>query len=457
MSVRRRSARAIAAGTALALVPALFASVGTASATTTARAALVAPALVSYDSAQARISTVLPVRVAKLPALDKAPGIYVSDAWTGSVAYRRNATAPMRSASTMKLVTAASTLRLLGTDHRFPTRVVTGRAPLEVVLVGGGDPLLTSAQLTGLARRTAVALAARAPAAPAPGSTAGTPAPFTVSVRLDDTLYAPPSAASGWRDTYVPTEVAPVRPLIRDLRNEWDGAKSTAVWFTGKVQTELRALLAARTDLAPAATYAGRRAATPDATEVARTQGSTTADVLRYMLLWSDNDVAEMMFRNNAIAADHSATWNGGIATALETLAALKVDTTGWIVRDGSGLSRYDRVTAQGLSQLLRRAVSPKHPALKPLRSYLPVGGVSGTLQKSYGRYDTSPTSCAVGRVWGKTGSLFDTISLAGYSLGADGRLKVFTVLVHRTSYAWSGLTVRRSADRVAATATGCY
>jgi len=276
-------------------------------------------------------------------------------------------------------------------------------------------------------------------------------------VRLDDTLYPAPSAAPGWRSSYQPYEVAPVRPLIRDLRNEWDGAKSAAVWFAGRLQSELVAALASRPDLSPTASYRGRLAAPAGAPEVARFSGNTSGAILRYMLLWSDNDVAEMMFRNNAIAAGRGAGWTDASRTAIETLTALGVSTTGWTVHDGSGLSRWDRLTARGLAALLRRAASPSFPALAPLRSYLPVGGVSGTLQRSYGRYDTSPTSCAAGKVWGKTGSLFDTIALAGYSLGADGKLKVYSVLVHRTDYSWSGLTVRRSVDRIAATATGCY
>ena len=53
--------------------------------------------------------------------------------------------------------------------------------------------------------------------------------------------------------------------------------------------------------------------------------------------------------------------------------------------------------------------------------------------------------------------AMFDTIGLAGYARGTDGRLKAFAVLVHRSGETYSKLTVRQSVDRVAATATGCY
>jgi D-alanyl-D-alanine carboxypeptidase/D-alanyl-D-alanine-endopeptidase (penicillin-binding protein 4) len=418
------------------------------------RGAVVAPSLVPYESAQARLRYLLPRRAAALPALDRAPAIYVADASTGAVGYRRNWTTQMRGASTMKLLTAATTLRLMGTDRTFPTVVRTGRTSREVVIVGGGDPLLSSAQLDTLAVRTAAKLAALVPAAPVTPPASPTPVAFTV--RLDDTLFAAPTAAAGWRSTYLPTEVMPVRPLVRDLRNSWDGAKSAAQWFTARVDLALKKQLAARTDLAPSVGYAGRLKAPAASTVVSQITGNSSGAILKYMLLWSDNDVAEMMFRNNALAAAHTATWAGGIATARETLAALRIPATEWTIRDGSGLSREDRMTANGLAALLRRAASPNYPALAPLRTYLPVGGVSGTLSRAYHRYDTAPTSCARGKVWGKTGSLFDTIALAGYARGADGRLKVFVTLVHRTR-SYDGLTVRRSADRIAATATGCY
>jgi D-alanyl-D-alanine carboxypeptidase/D-alanyl-D-alanine-endopeptidase (penicillin-binding protein 4) len=42
------------------------------------------------------------------------------------------------------------------------------------------------------------------------------------------------------------------------------------------------------------------------------------------------------------------------------------------------------------------------------------VGGVSGTLSASASRYTTSPTRCARGKVFAKTGTLRDAIGLAG-------------------------------------------
>jgi D-alanyl-D-alanine carboxypeptidase/D-alanyl-D-alanine-endopeptidase (penicillin-binding protein 4) len=119
-------------------------------------------------------------------------------------------------------------------------------------------------------------------------------------------------------------------------------------------------------------------------------------------------------------------------------------------------VSRGDRLTARGLVQLLRAAISPAHPELRPLRGLLPVGGVSGTLSARTGRYTTAPTRCARGKVQAKTGTLHDAVALAGYARGADGLPRIFAVMV-APSGRYSQLAVRSSVDLVPTTATGCW
>ena len=65
-------------------------------------------------------------------------------------------------ASTLKIVTTAAALDVLGPDHRFTTRLVyTGRIEAGVLrgdvhIIGGGDPTLGSPYMTGVARMDAV-------------------------------------------------------------------------------------------------------------------------------------------------------------------------------------------------------------------------------------------------------------------------------------------------------------
>jgi D-alanyl-D-alanine carboxypeptidase/D-alanyl-D-alanine-endopeptidase (penicillin-binding protein 4) len=418
--------------------------------------------------AQTRIAALLPRRVTAAKALGASRTGLVADLETGTAIWSLRATQPMRGASTTKLATAITALRLLGTSTRFPTLVVTGRTPTEVVLVGGGDPSLTSGQLSTLARATAVTLLATL--APAPPVTLPTPSvdgdlrptptrrasPRTlpITVRLDDTLYPAPTAATGWTSSYQPYVVRPVRALVRDHRVGWDVAQDAASYFSTRVRAELAALTAGRADVVTSAAYAGRLARPAAAKEIARFAGNTSQTALARMLLISDNDIAEMLFRNNAIAAGRSGSWADATTTELQELQKLGVPTAGWALYDGSGVSRSDRVSAAGLVAILRAALAPEHPGLWPLKSLLPVAGRSGTLQH---RFLSAPTRCAARKVFAKTGTLFDTIGLAGYSLGSDNRLRVFAVLVHKTGAKYSQATVRRAVEIVPATATGCY
>ncbi|WP_345714084.1 D-alanyl-D-alanine carboxypeptidase, partial [Kineococcus glutinatus] len=78
------------------------------------------------------------------PALGPGLGVSVVDATTGEALLDVGAGAARVPASTAKVLTAAAALRALGPQNRLRTRVVTGTAPGEVVLVGAGDVLLAA-------------------------------------------------------------------------------------------------------------------------------------------------------------------------------------------------------------------------------------------------------------------------------------------------------------------------
>src|SRR5690606_37603977 len=63
---------------------------------------------------------------------------------TGEVLFDRGGTTPARTASVLKLLTAAAALEVLGADFRISTRVVDGSTPGSIVLVGRGDATLSA-------------------------------------------------------------------------------------------------------------------------------------------------------------------------------------------------------------------------------------------------------------------------------------------------------------------------
>ena len=119
---------------------------------------------------------------------------------------------------------------------------------------------------------------------------------------------------------------------------------------------------------------------------------------------------------------------DAGVASTFEkVLAGLGVDNKGLVIKDASGLSKENRVTAHQVAQLLLKIKSDSRFA--PLIGGLPVGGISGTLRNRF--VDTAPQ--AVGLVKAKTGTLNGTANLAGYVEAGD-REYIFVIIADRLS-----------------------
>ena len=93
------------------------------------------------------------------------------------------------------------------------------------------------------------------------------------------------------------------------------------------------------------------------------------------------------------------------------------------VLDNGSGLSRSERISAEGLSQLLLAAW--QSPVMPELMSSLPLAGVDGTLKKRLGN------SSASGRAHLKTGYLEGVRAIAGYVLDASGKRWVVVCLIN--------------------------
>jgi len=89
---------------------------------------------------------------------------------------------------------------------------------------------------------------------------------------------------------------------------------------------------------------------------------------------------------------------------------------------DGSGLSRYNRVSPKVLANVLSNAYNKTDFSYEYMSS-LPVAGVDGTLKKRFRR------SKVKGRVAAKTGYLNGVRALSGYVFAKDGNILVFSVI----------------------------
>ncbi|MEU9373558.1 D-alanyl-D-alanine carboxypeptidase/D-alanyl-D-alanine-endopeptidase [Streptomyces sp. NPDC048255] len=369
------------------------------------------------------------------PALGTVRTASVVDTATGEVLYEAGARDAMTPASTIKIITAAAALAALGPEHRIRTTVVPGAAPGQIVLVGGGDPSLTAKKkspagsggsLVALAADTAQALKA-----------AGTD---SVTLAYDDSLYTGPAR----HPIGVNPNIALVTALTAD-EGRPDDSTSGPVARTddpsGDAARAFAALLAERGikvtgDPARAKAAAG-------AQPLATTLSTPMAGLVERMLTNSDNDIAEALARQTALASGQPASFEGAEKAVTDRLTALGVDVTGSRFADGSGLGRADKVSAGLLTALLAKAADPQRPELRPVLTGLPVAGFTGTL-----RARNSGGSPAAGLLRAKTGTLSGVNSLAGTVVDPSGRLLAFAFL---TANSADGPAAEKGLDKLAA------
>ncbi|MFI8290691.1 D-alanyl-D-alanine carboxypeptidase/D-alanyl-D-alanine-endopeptidase [Streptomyces sp. NPDC085614] len=399
------------------------------------------------------------------PGLGPLRTASVVDVATGRQLYGEGATTPMTPASTIKIATTAAALSALGPDHRITTTVVASPDGRTLTLVGGGDPTLDRARLTTLAESTARALGPRR----------------TTPVRLtyDTSLYQGPSRHPiGTNDNIAPVSALMTREGRLDDSTHGpaprtaDPAADTATTFaallrhagvhvTGTPAPGRAPTVTPQDHKAPTspgtphtATTTGPRTPTTDpktprtGTLLARTHSAPLADLVERTLTHSDNDLAEALARQTALAHRQPASFTGAAKAVRDELTRLGLPTTGAHFADGSGLSRADRLSAALLTALLTRAADPAHPALRPVLTGLPVSGFTGTLQDRFG---TTPARTGAGLVRAKTGTLTGVNTLAGTVVTTDGRLLAFAFLAGRTP---SPATAQPALDRLSAALT---
>lgn len=342
----------------------------------------------------------------------------------GSALWKRRAYEQFMPASTMKVITAAVALELMGKDWKPVTRVTFDDATGTITLIGGGDAMLTSANLRTLAIRVANALA----------MTDAVP----TTLHLDDSLFPPPTVPPGVIAAQQPQEVNPVRALVVDRRIGMDSSAVAAKLFNSY-------LAGAGVHVR----YAGRGKAI--GAEIASFSGIRLQGSLRTMLWYSDNDIAEITFRLSALAAGRTATWADARLTAFEQLTKFGVPTKDIALIDGSGLSRKNRLSAFVLADVLR--VAALNERTQVLRELLPSAGAEGTVR---GRFRTKPSMCVQGSLKVKTGGLRDVVSLAGYAPTPDGGFRPFAIIVNNLHGTAAGNRARHAIDALAASFSGC-
>ncbi|MBV7315249.1 D-alanyl-D-alanine carboxypeptidase/D-alanyl-D-alanine-endopeptidase [Shewanella sp. NIFS-20-20] len=144
-------------------------------------------------------------------------------------------------------------------------------------------------------------------------------------------------------------------------------------------------------------------------------QSPPLSSLLEEVLLKSDNLIADALFKRLGQQHFHEWSFTAGARAMVSILQQQGVTLPGATIIDGSGLSRYNQLSAQHLGQVL--TLIAKQPRLHLIKQRLPVAGVSGTLRHKPGFNAGSLHS----QVKAKTGSMSGVNNVAGYMATPNG------------------------------------
>ena len=200
--------------------------------------------------------------------------------------------------------------------------------------------------------------------------------------------------------------------------------------------------------VAPGVAWAGTPEATPTGVRLlARRLARPWGEVLRMMNKQSDNPAARLLYLSLGLGAmaDEPALGSAELAgrAVLSWLAEHRIDSTGLVLDNGSGLSRSERITPRQLALMLQAAQAGRWAP--ELMMSLPLAGVDGSMRN---RLKTGPAS---GRARLKSGSIKNVVALAGYVPDAQGRWWVLAAMVNHAQAAAARPALDALVDWVAA------
>ena len=305
------------------------------------------------------------------------PAMILIDGTTGEVIYEKNSFSQRKPASVMKIFSGAVAIKYLDMQSRFTTNISLGVEEKTLVIQGSYDPWISLNHTVGRKMNRA-----------------------SLPYLAFNTLTAAKKSNKG--------SLKGMTVLYSGLYSQ-DVSNLKAFWAKRGFKPVMKAVSSDETLLNASELIVGD-------------QSPEVFEILDYMMLWSENNLAERLARLSARAAGNSFN-ERGVAQVFESLLVeYGIDPSKLVTKDASGLSKENRVTASMLGQLLYHL--RKDPKYGLLYESLPVGGVSGTLRSRF--LTTAPS--AVGLVRAKTGTLNGTVTLAGYVESTD-REYVFVTL----------------------------
>ncbi|MGG1253371.1 D-alanyl-D-alanine carboxypeptidase/D-alanyl-D-alanine-endopeptidase [Brevibacillus agri] len=403
-------------------------------------------------------------------------GIVVYDLTDKTYLYRHNAERNYIPASNMKLFTTVAGLDKLGPDYQWKTELflqgkvsADGVLQGDLVLKGYGDPTLTPADLQQMASVLKQAGIKRINGHLLLDESYFDDTRLGVSWMWDDEPYgysaqlsalsvhknvttltvtpgkavnAPPTLAMEPATTYVKVinKLQTVEGSESNITLERPRGKNEVVLtgtiglaakpyeedvtledpalFVGDVWKEQ--LLAQGIGLNPGAAVKKTvvQSGVPFSTHLSKPLGEVIVELNKE----SDNFYAEMLLKTLGATQKGAGTFAAGSEAVADVMKRAGIDS-GYRQVDGSGLSRFDLVSAEQIVRLLAFVQQQSYSV--ELEKSLPVAGVDGTLKtRMLG-------TAAAKNLIAKTGSMGGVNSLSGYVTAQNGHKLAFSILIN--------------------------
>ena len=378
-------------------------------------------------------------------------GVLIVNPRTGDTLYSKNAGKLIMPASNMKIITSAAALTLLGPDYTYRTTFLAD-GPVHdslldgnLLVIGRGDPTISD-NMRGVATTVMDALADSVRAhgiREVTGSLARVGDAFPDSIHgygweWDDLgeYYAAGVDELIFNEGMAPTTLRPPPDTVRD--SLYSGpAKDPA---TGYLNAFNDALL--RKQITVEAGVMDSILPTPFKMDTLFTFMSLPMrNIIPALMKPSQNQIAEILLKTIGLERGGMGTADSARKIVGQLLLSWGVQPDGFVIRDGSGLSRHDLVSPETIVRVLDRI--QQDTAFAVFYNAMPIAGVDGTLK------DRMKGTPAEGNVHAKTGSIASARSLSGYVTTADGERLIFSVLSNNWTTPSSEVT--GIADQIAA------
>ena len=355
--------------------------------------------------------------------------VEVLDATSGQTLFSKDEQQPARTASVMKVLTAAVALDVLGPDYRITTSVmVSPSEPGKIYLVGAGDVTLSrmpgnitsyyakAPKLDSLTRQIASWVKASS---------------ISISaVSVDSSLFG---GEKEWHPTWSRLGLssgymAPVSALQIDAAR-LTSTRNPNTWLAQRTSTPVKQagdlFVASLNKMGIATGLKATAAKAPtDSVVIASVQSRPVSELVANMLRVSDNSIAEALGRVASIKSGLDGSMASLTPLYKKVLKARGLDVSKISVIDASGLSRLNQVPAALINDLLL-LVNQGVGDYEALEAGLPISGESGSLKS---RFATGSKVETKGKVIAKTGYILTGYSLAGFLTAKDGTELIFTV-----------------------------